>query len=110
MLRIFDEAPLHDPAKTLRHRRRQRRRLVAGDGGEDLDRAVTAKRSFTREHLEEEDAEGEEIRAHVDGLALRLLGRHVGRRAEDPTVVRERLVAFARGRRRDLTKLRETEV
>ena len=34
----------------------------------------------SREHLVEENAEREDVGARIDGLALCLLGRHVGRR------------------------------
>ena len=45
------------------------------------------------EHLEEHDAEGPDVGALVDRLAARLLGRHVGGRAEDHARLRCRVCA-----------------
>ena len=51
---------------------------------------VARERAAAGEHLVEHDAEGPDVGALVDGLAARLLGRHVGRRAEDHAHLRRR--------------------
>jgi hypothetical protein len=51
--------------------------------GHNDDCVVVGEWRLTANHLEEDDAQGVEIRARVEGLALRLLGRHVPRRSED---------------------------
>ncbi len=41
------------------------------------------KRATAREHFVQDDTERPDVRAAVHGLAARLLGRHVGGRADD---------------------------
>ena len=47
--------------------------------------------------LEEYDAEGKQIRALIDGTAERLLGRHIGHRADDHPRDRDLRLRDARG-------------
>src|SRR5712692_4181664 len=65
-------------------------------------------------HLVEHDAERKEIGSRIDGLALRLLGRHVRDRTQDLSLAGDRhrrQPRGARGRRGDdLFELRQAEV
>ena len=60
---------------------------------EQGDEAVGVERAQPGEHLVEHHTDGIEIGARIDGLAERLLGRHVVGRAEDHPHLRERLGA-----------------
>ena len=64
---------------------------VAEDGGHHRGGAVAPEGSLSGGHLVEDDAQGEEVRALVDRLALHLLGGHVGDRAERPALLGQRL-------------------
>ena len=75
----------------LDHRRQDRRHVLA------------VERASARQHLVEHDAERPDVGALVDRLAARLLGRHVGGRAENHAHLRRR-------RRRDRRRVRETLV
>ena len=44
---------------------------------------VAAEHALPGQHLEQDDAEGPDVGALVDRLPARLLGAHVGRRAEN---------------------------
>ena len=55
----------------------QWRRLLANDGIHHLKRRRPAKRTTPRDHFVEDGAEAEDIRSHVERLALGLLRRHV---------------------------------
>ena len=79
-----------------RHRRRSRSncggslagkllptRLLAQDRGERVGRAVAGEEPPAGQALEQADAERPEVGSRIDGGALGLLGRHVGRRPED---------------------------
>ena len=61
---------------------RHRRRVLVEDAVDDLGRRRAVKRHVPGQHLEEHDAEREEVGAMVDRLAERLLGRHVRHRAD----------------------------
>ena len=67
--------------------------VLVGDG----DRALAIERHAAREHLVEDDAQGVQVRASVDRLALRLLGRQVRGRAEDGRGLGQRLAARGAG-------------
>ena len=55
----------------------------------DGNRRASLKRQAPREHLVKDDAEGEEVAAHVDGFSEELLGRHVGERPERGAFARQ---------------------
>ena len=59
------------------------RRHVLEDRRDEGDERVAVERPRAGDHLVEHDAEGEDVRAVVDGAPLGLLGRHVGGGAED---------------------------
>ena len=62
---------------------------VAQDRRDDVDGARALERPVAGQHLVEHDAEREDVRPRVDLAAPRLLGGHVGDRAEDrPSPVR----------------------
>jgi hypothetical protein len=63
--------------------RRRRRRVPGEDRLDELDRVAPLERPSAREHLVEQDAEGEDVAARVDRVAPGLLGRHVGERPHD---------------------------
>ena len=83
----------------------QRRRILVQDGVQVLDRRAAPERRGAAEHLVEQRAHAEEIRARVSRLTAGLLGRHISRRAEESA--RHRALA------RDglgLRPLRETKI
>ncbi len=53
--------------------------------------SLAPERTLSRRHLVENDAEGEDIRARIEGLPLRLLRRHVGDRSHNPPFLGSRL-------------------
>ena len=86
LLRVLREAALDDPAEKRRELRielRHRLRLVPDDGGQRLGGRGPREGTFPGQHLVEDDAERELVAPEVDGLAPRLLRRHVGHRPED---------------------------
>ena len=90
ILRIAREAIAHEPAQARRRVGGQRLPVdVAckhrGQRVRDVLRLVAAT---SRQHLVQHDAEGPDIRAAINGPALRLLGRHVGGRAHDDAHLR----------------------
>ena len=58
-------------------------RLIFDNGGERFRDRLPAELFLPSEHFEEDDAERPNIGTSIDGLAFRLLGRHVGSRTED---------------------------
>jgi hypothetical protein len=68
-----------------------RARRVLQDRGQDGQVGVAAERPLPGGHLVEDDAEGEDVGAVVDGQALGLLRRHVGDRPHDAPVLGDRL-------------------
>jgi hypothetical protein len=109
---------VHDTLERSRHRvteRRERRRLLAQDRRHRLGAGGAFERPLAREHLEEHDAEGEDVRPVVHRVAANLLGRHVADRAHHHAGLgstsdhrRRRRLAAAGADRRDLAG--ETEV
>ena len=82
-----------------RHRSKQRRerrrclarqrgpvRLPFEDAGERIGDRRCLERAASRQHLEQHTPERPDVRALVDRQAARLLGAHVGRRAENASV------------------------
>ena len=63
--------------------------LLSQDRGEHLRRVFSGERARAGEHLVEHQAERPDVRALVDELSFRLLGRHVGGGAEDDAHLRE---------------------
>ena len=84
-LRILRQEPLEQATQRRRRRRRQQRpvRLALEHAREDVGDVVAGEQALAGEHLEQHDAERPDVGALVDGPAARLLGRHVGRGAED---------------------------
>ena len=83
------------PQQPLDGRRRGRRqarpvRLLRDDGRDRVGHVFTAERALAGEHLVEDAAKRPDVGAAIDRLALRLLRRHVCRRAEDHTLHRHR--------------------
>jgi hypothetical protein len=75
----------HDPVdrrEGMRCRGRHLRRIVVEDGVHRLDRGVAAKRARAAEHLVEDGAEGENVRAVIHVLTADLFRRHVSDGAE----------------------------
>jgi len=69
------------------------------DGGENVRQRAPAKRPRSGQALVQHAAERPDVRAPIHGLAARLLGTHVGRRAENQSLLRhEEAVRFG-GRR-----------
>ena len=65
-------------------------RLCTNDGRERVGEVVARKRARARQHLEQHRAERPDVRALVHRSAARLLGRHVGGRAENHPDLRHR--------------------
>ena len=94
-------------------------RLRLQHGRERVAHRLAFEEPAAGQHLEQQDAEGPDVRALVHGAAARLLGRHVGGRAEDQprggAGVRERRRLREVGRRgrpgvRARPRLRQAEV
>ena len=62
---------------------------VAEYGRHEIGGRLAAKRDGPGRHLVEDDPEGEDVGTGIDGLALHLLGRHVGHRADQPSFTGE---------------------
>lgn len=63
----------------------QRARLFAQHVGQHRRVRVALEGALAAAHFVEHGAEGENIRTRIEWLGFRLLGRHVGRRADDDT-------------------------
>ena len=81
-LRVLTQAVSDDPIEIVRDAF-QRFRLLVQNGGERGDSAVTLEGAPPGHHFVKHGSEGEDVRAGIDGLALGLLGRHVGDGAQD---------------------------
>ena len=77
-----------------------RHRLSVQDRVDDLRGALAAKRQDAGRHLVQDDAEREQIARRPDGLAARLLGRHVRHGAHRRARSRRPLPRASRSRRR----------
>ena len=90
VLRIALEAAAQELADRRRRLRGQPRKidLRLEHSGEGLGDAVAAEQRAAGEHLVEHYAERPDVRPLVDRLSLRLLRRHVGRRAENHAQLR----------------------
>ena len=90
------------------HRKGRRvRQAVKADGlldhrGQDVRDRLAVEELLAGEHLEEHDPESPDVGAPVDGLPARLLGRHVGGRAEDQARLGARV--RERGRLREVAR------
>jgi hypothetical protein len=67
---------------------REIRRILLEDRGHGLARRVRMEGPLPREHLVEDRAESEDVRARVGGPALDLLGRHVAESSHDDARLR----------------------
>ncbi len=87
-------------------------RSVAQDGAESGDGGLSAEGALAGGHLVEHDAQGEDVRARVDFLALRLLGRHVGRGSQHASLAGHHFRRHDRGLHvgRFLAQLGQAEV
>ena len=88
--RILLQAPAKEQADVMRCVGWQRAPVdVILEHRRERDRDVVAfKCPPAGEHLEHDDAEGPDVGASIDRSSPRLLGRHVGRRAEDEAGLR----------------------
>jgi hypothetical protein len=89
--RVLRETAAEDrlePRRQLGMEAPRRRRFVAQDGRQRLGGARAPERRLAGQHLVERAAEGEEIGAGVERLPPHLLGRHVGRRPQEPAFLR----------------------
>jgi len=59
-------------------------------GGQDVADHLSVEQPAADEHLVEHDPEGPDVGASIRRLALRLLGRHVGRRPQNLAAHRRR--------------------
>ena len=85
--------------RNLRIEPHRRDRRFVQDGIEHRCAGVAAKRQCARQHLVENRAEGKQVGAHVQFLAQRLLGRHVGRRTHRRARAGQVLRRHRQGRR-----------
>ena len=93
VVRILGQAAPEDPSDVTRQVLAQfgdRRGCVLDDGRQDRHVRVALERLVASGHLEQQDAEREDVRARVDWLALCLFRRHVGDRAHDASVAGDR--------------------
>ena len=83
--RVLAQAPAQEPAHCRRRRLRQRVEvgLLRHDGGDHVGDGVPGEERPAGQHLPQQHAEGPHVGPLVDRLAPRLLGRHVGRGAQD---------------------------
>ena len=109
VLRVAFEAAAQEPADRGGGAGGQLREvdLVLEHAGERVGHRVGGEERPAGEHLVEDDAERPDVGALVDGLAPRLLGRHVGRGAEDDAELRP---VRGRHRRRVHERRRAREV
>jgi hypothetical protein len=102
LLRILLEAVPHDPldaGRNVRVRQRDLGRIFLEDRGHRVGRRVSLERPLAREHLVEDRAEREDVRARVRRPSAHLLRGHVAERAEDDAgLCRARGRAARRGR------------
>ena len=96
-----------------RRRPRQRRRSVVQHRVHRRHHRVAGERRFAGEHLVEQRARREQIRACIDGLGQELLRRHVGRCAHDLArqrqILHRRLVVAHDGARQPEVEQLDTE-
>ena len=87
---LLEAAPDHAPElrRQVGAQLDDRRRRVAQDRRDELGRGVAVERPLPRRHLEEDDAEREDVRAQVERPPLHLLGRHVRHGAHDDAFLR----------------------
>ena len=99
--RILLQAETQQPDQVGRHVRRQARpvRVALQHARQHLGSAPAFECARTRQHLVQHAAEGEQVRARIDRLTSRLLGRHVRGGAEQEPDVRRR------GQRRRLRRI-----
>jgi len=89
--RFLGEAAFDQPLQRRRQRGGvERRRRIAKDRGDRLGRGAVLERPAPGRHLVEHHSERELVAAVVHLAALRLLGRHVGHRADDRAFLGER--------------------
>ena len=92
MLRLLGQAPLDESLQRVRNGgvdRPDRRRIVADDRTECLDRCVPRERAPAGQQLEQHHPERELIRCENGGPARSLFGRHVPDRAENHAIARQ---------------------
>ena len=86
LLGVLGEATFDQPPQgpwRLRRDLRERLGLLLDDRDERLGAGLSLECALAGRHLVEDRAEGELVGVEVDGLAARLLGRHVAGRAHD---------------------------
>jgi hypothetical protein len=101
-VRVLLEASLHDPPEGKGKAGRlplEGIGLLADDRRHRFRPARAQERARSRQHLVQQRAEGELVRAEIERLAERLLGRHVGERAD-----RHARHGHARRRRRRIVR------
>ncbi len=114
--RVLLQAAAHDRLEArcdLGPEASRRRRGVAQDRRDEGQRRLALEGAPAGEQLVQERAEGEDVAARVQGTALRLLGRHVGRCPEQEALRGHRLGGRGLGiprRRLGLEQLGEAEV